>query len=142
MTYLADHARANPGKPAMISADTARFVTFGELDERSNRLARYLYDAGLRRGDHIAILMENNLRFMEPVWAAFRSGLYVTAVNRYLPPDDTTNDIGMFMCFSKTPELSRYCIQPPSFPRRFLEHSGSGLRFMIAGVPHLPTPFI
>jgi long-chain acyl-CoA synthetase len=25
---------------------------------------------------------------MEPVWAAFRSGLYVTAVNRYLPPDE------------------------------------------------------
>ena len=23
------------------------------------------------------------------VWAAFRSGLYLTAVNRYLPPDDT-----------------------------------------------------
>ena len=94
MTYLADHARERPGKPAMISGDTGEAVTFGELNERSNRLARHLYDAGLRRGDHIAILMENNLRFMEPVWAAFRSGLYVTAVNRYLPPDEVAYIVG------------------------------------------------
>ena len=88
MPYLADHARLTPDKPAMISADTGATVTFGELNERSNRLAGYLYALGLRRGDHIAILMENNLAFFEPVWAAFRSGLYVTAINRYLPPDE------------------------------------------------------
>jgi fatty-acyl-CoA synthase len=94
MPYLADHARLTPDKPAMISADTRRAVTFGELNDRSNRLARHLYDAGLRCGDHIAILMENNLAFMEPVWAAFRSGLYVTAVNRYLPPDEVAYIVG------------------------------------------------
>ena len=86
--YLADHARLTPDKPAMISADTGRAVTFAELNERSNRLAQFLYAQGLRRGDHIAVLMENNLAFMEPVWAAFRSGLYVTTINRYLPADE------------------------------------------------------
>jgi len=88
MAYLADHARLTPDKPAMISAETGAAVTFAELDARSNRLAQYLYAQGLRRGDHIAVLMENNLAFMEPVWAAFRSGLYVTTINRYLPPDE------------------------------------------------------
>ena len=86
--YLANHARLTPDKPAMISADTGRAVTFAELNERSNRLAQFLYAQGLRRGDHIAVLMENNLAFMEPVWAAFRSGLYVTTINRYLPADE------------------------------------------------------
>ena len=94
MPYLADHARLTPDKPAMISADTGHAVTFGELNDHSNRLARHLYDAGLRRGDHIAILMENNLAFMAPVWAAFRSGFYVTAVNRYLPPDEVAYIVG------------------------------------------------
>src|SRR5579859_554577 len=94
MPYLADHARLTPDKPAVISADTGRAVTFGELNERSNRLANAFFDAGLRRGDHIAILMENNLAFMAPVWAAFRSGLYVTAVNRYLPPDEVAYIVG------------------------------------------------
>ena len=73
--YLPDYAAATPDKPAMISADTGDILTFGELNEASNRMAQLLYARGLRRGDHLAILMENNLHFMEPVWAGFRSGL-------------------------------------------------------------------
>jgi long-chain acyl-CoA synthetase len=92
--YLPDHARETPDKPAMISADTGAVLTYAQLDERSNRLAQYLYAQGLRPGDHIAVLMENNLRFMEPVWAGFRSGFYVTTVNRYLPPDEAAYIIG------------------------------------------------
>lgn len=95
--YLADHARLTPDKPAIISADTGQVVTYAELNERSNRLSQYLHAQGLRRGDHIAVLMENNLSFMEPIWAAFRSGLYVTTINRYLPADEAAyiaNDCG------------------------------------------------
>ena len=95
--YLADHAEATPDKPAMISAATGKVVTFKELNDRSNQLAQYLYSQGLRRGDHIALLMENHLRFMDVVWAAFRSGLYITTINRYLPADDAAyivNDCG------------------------------------------------
>ena len=69
-------------------------MTYGRLEERSTRLARLLRDRGLARGDHVAVLMENNLAFMDPVWAAFRSGLYVTAVNRYLPPDEIAYIVG------------------------------------------------
>src|SRR5580704_6685076 len=95
--YLPDHAAANPDKPAIISADTGQVVTFKELNDASNRMAQLLHARGLRRGDHLAILMENNLHFMEPVWAGFRSGLYVTTVNRYLPADEAAyivNDCG------------------------------------------------
>jgi len=92
--YLADHARLTPDKPALISADTGAVVTFAELNERSNRMAQFLHAQGLRRGDHIAVLMENNLSFMDPVWAAFRSGLYVTTINRYLPPDEAAYIVG------------------------------------------------
>ena len=83
--YIADHARLTPEKPAMIAAESGETLTYGELDARSNQFAQFLHAQGLRRGDHIAILMENNLRYPEVVWAAFRSGLYITAVNRYLP---------------------------------------------------------
>ena len=95
--YLPDYAAATPDKPAMISADTGEILTFGALNAQSNRMAQLLYARGLRRGDHLAILMENNLHFMEPVWAGFRSGLYVTTVNRYLPADEAAyivNDCG------------------------------------------------
>ena len=92
--YLPDHARLTPDKPAMISADTGEVVTYGQLDERSNRVAQVLHARGLRRGDHIAVLMENNLAFMDPVWAGFRSGLYVTTINRYLPADEAAYIVG------------------------------------------------
>ena len=77
-----------PDKPAVVHAVTGEAVTHGELNERSNRLAQLLWERGLRRGDHIAVFMENNLRFFEVVWAAFRSGLYITTVNRYLTAEE------------------------------------------------------
>ncbi len=77
-----------PNKPAVIHAATGETLSYGELNERSNRLAQLLRVRGLRRGDHIAIFMENNLRYFEVVWAALRSGLYLTTVNRYLTAEE------------------------------------------------------
>ena len=85
---LKDHARLTPEKPAMISAETGKVVTFAQLEDNSTRLVHFLRAQGLVRGDHVAILMENHLSFMDLVWAAYRAGLYVTSINRYLPPDE------------------------------------------------------
>jgi fatty-acyl-CoA synthase len=95
--YLGDHAQTQPNRPAFVHAATGATITYRELDQRSNRLAHLLHACGLRRGGHIALLMENNMRFMEVVWAAMRSGLYVTAINRYLTTEETAyivNDCG------------------------------------------------
>ena len=114
--YVADHARDTPDKPAMIAAESGERVTYAELDERSNRLANYLRAQGLKRGDHIAILMENNLRYAEVVWAAFRSGLYLTAVNRYLPPDDTAYIVNDCMAKAIVSSFDRREIVAPVGP--------------------------
>jgi len=71
-------------KPAVIDADSDRHLTYRELDLRSQRLARVLYDAGLRRGDHLAVLSNNDPIVFEIYWAAMRSGLYLTAINWHL----------------------------------------------------------
>lgn len=78
------YAEKFPDKPALIFEPGGGIVTYATLEENSARLARLLHENGLRRGDHIALLMENHPRFLEIVFAALRSGLYVTAVNRYL----------------------------------------------------------
>jgi fatty-acyl-CoA synthase len=91
------HAAERPDAAAVIEADTGAVLTWRQLDERSNRLAQLLYARGLRRGDHIALLMENHLRYSEVVWAALRSGLYITAINRYLTAGEAAyivNDSG------------------------------------------------
>jgi len=82
--YLGDHARLTPEKPAAINGTTGEVLTYRELDERSNRFARYLHAQGLRRGDHLAMVLENNMRCFELCWAALRSGLMITPVNRFL----------------------------------------------------------
>jgi fatty-acyl-CoA synthase len=84
------HAKKNPDAPAHIMGISGEIVTWGELDERSNRLTQLMWDAGLRRGDHLAIFMENHPRYFEVYWAAIRSGLYLTTVNRYLSAEEAT----------------------------------------------------
>ncbi len=53
-------ARIAPARPAIfdVRADGGvRTVTFGELSEKSNRLANALFSHGIRRGDRVGILL-------------------------------------------------------------------------------------
>ena len=77
-------AKQTPDKPAYVMAGSGQIVTFEELDRRSNQLAQLFRARGLRRGDSVAIFMENNARYFEATWAAQRSGLYYTAVSSRL----------------------------------------------------------
>lgn len=78
------HAQKWPDKPAIIMGTSGESLTFADIDERSKKLAQLFWAEGLRKGDHVAILTENHIRYIEVFWAAFRSGLYLTAVNRHL----------------------------------------------------------
>jgi len=82
--YPGTYAATAPDRPAVIMGRSGATVTYRELNDRSIRLARLFRDAGLQRGDHVALFMENQPRFLEVVWAALRSGLYVTTINSYL----------------------------------------------------------
>jgi fatty-acyl-CoA synthase len=78
----------DPAHPAAVTADGGRTLTYGQLEERSLRLANHLHAAGLRRGDHLALLSDNDPRMLEVYWAAMRSGLYLTAVNHHLTAEE------------------------------------------------------
>src|ERR1700761_8725332 len=94
--YPGTWAEATPDKDAIVMGGGER-VTYRELNDRSMQLAQLLYARGLRPGDHIAIFAENHPRYYEVYWAAMRSGLYLTAVNRHLKADEAAylvNDSG------------------------------------------------
>ncbi len=82
------HAEQRPDQPAFILDGSGVVVTYRELDDRSNRLAQLFHARGLRFGDHIAILMENNERYLEVAWAAQRSGLYFTPINFHFTAEE------------------------------------------------------
>ena len=82
MYHLGAQAQRNPDAIAVIESG-GRTVTYGELDARSRHIALAL---GKRPGDSIAILMPNGAAFLEVAWAAQRSGLSYTPVNKHLQP--------------------------------------------------------
>ncbi|MDX3225021.1 acyl-CoA synthetase [Streptomyces sp. ME19-01-6] len=86
--YPGTHATITPDKPAVVMAQSGRTLTYAELDDRSARLAAALHQAGLRQGDVIALLSDNAPEAFEVYWAALRSGLYITAINHHLAPDE------------------------------------------------------
>jgi long-chain acyl-CoA synthetase len=95
--YPGTHAQSFPDKPATIMGGSGEVVTYRELDERSNRLAHLLRGVGLRRGDSIALMLENTSRFHEVLWAPQRSGLYYTAISSRLTAEEAAyvvNDCG------------------------------------------------
>ncbi len=95
--YPGEHAITMPDRVAAIRSDTGEVLTYRDLDARSNRLAQFLHAKGLRRGDRIGLLMENRLDYFVVMWAAIRSGLTITAINRYLTPEEAAyvvNDCG------------------------------------------------
>lgn len=82
--YPGAHAALTPDKPAVVMADDGRTLTYGQLEERSVRLAHVLHDHGLRRGEAVALLAENGPIHHEAFWATKRSGLLLTALNHHL----------------------------------------------------------
>src|SRR5471030_1213186 len=88
MTHPSVRARTEPDKIAYQMAGSGEAISYRELDEVSNQGAQLFRFLGLKEGDHVALLMENRLEFMEICWAAQRSGLYYTAISRYLTQDE------------------------------------------------------
>ncbi len=87
-SHLGTRAAEHPDKAAFLVADTGESVTYGELDRRSNQAAQLFRALGLKAGDHLAVLMENNAYYFEVVWAAQRSGLIYTCISNHLQPDE------------------------------------------------------
>jgi malonyl-CoA/methylmalonyl-CoA synthetase len=56
-------------------------LTFGELDERSNRLARLLARRGAAAGDRLAVYLPNGLGFVDLVLACLKLGVILVPVN-------------------------------------------------------------
>ncbi len=79
--YPGTAAKLTPDKPAVVRPATGETLSYRALEDRSRRVAHYLRSAGLRPGDHVALVSGNDTRMLEVYWGALRSGLYITAVN-------------------------------------------------------------
>jgi long-chain acyl-CoA synthetase len=82
-------AETYPHKPAIIMGASGEMVTYQQLDQRSNQGAQLFRSLGLKAGDHIGMMLENNRHFLEILWAAQRSGLIFTPISTHLKKHET-----------------------------------------------------
>jgi amino acid adenylation domain-containing protein len=77
--FVTLQARCRPGATAVVAGGEG--LTYGGLEERSNRIARLLREAGCRRGDRVCLLMPKS-----PAAVAVLLGIYRAACV-YVPLD-------------------------------------------------------
>lgn len=79
--HPARHAESQPDKTAIIIAENGETISYGELNERSNRVAQLFRARGLQRGDVVALFLENHSRFLDFAWGAQRAGLFYVCIS-------------------------------------------------------------
>jgi long-chain acyl-CoA synthetase len=86
--HIRRHALERPDDVAFRISTDAEAVTFAQLEARANQAAHAFRRLGLKRGNHIVILMENRREFLEVCFAADRTGLYFTTASTHLTNDE------------------------------------------------------
>lgn len=80
--WLRRGAQYYPGKQCLV-IDNER-ITYGDLDERVNRLTNGLISKGINKGDHIAFLFLNSSQLVETYFAIAKAGAVSVPLNTRL----------------------------------------------------------
>jgi acetyl-CoA synthetase len=79
-------------RPALWIVDAASGsearLSFAEMSRRSNRVANFLRAQGLKRGDHLLLLLGNVVPLWETMLAAIKLGVVVIPATALLTPDE------------------------------------------------------
>lgn len=73
------NAKKYPDVPAL--KDRHRSFTYRETNERANRLADSLVRLGIRKGDKVAVLLENSVEIVELYLATAKTGIVIVPIN-------------------------------------------------------------
>ncbi|WP_144140001.1 non-ribosomal peptide synthetase [Paraburkholderia sp. BCC1884] len=85
LALFARHARDNPQKVALADADTR--LTYAELDDASDRIARGLRQRGVGAEQAVAVCIERSARFAVALMGVMKSGAYVVPLDPAAPQE-------------------------------------------------------
>ncbi len=86
--YPGHIAALEPDRPAVIMGGSGTVFSYAQLDQTANQLSQLLRARGLKRGDHIALCVENRAEFLPLVWGCHYAGLYYTPIGTRLNGDE------------------------------------------------------
>jgi long-chain acyl-CoA synthetase len=90
--FLEGSADTLPNKVAFIH-ENAR-VSYREINNQANQLAHYLLEKGIRRGDRIALLLENSVEYVIGYYGSLKTAGIVVPLNNDLKPDALKGILG------------------------------------------------
>jgi len=128
-THWFDELAAGNRRTALhivADAGTER-ITFDELADRSRRVARYLRDAGVARGDRILVMLSNVVPLWETMLAAIRLGAVVIPATTQLTSGDVDDRI--------TRGGVRHMITDAQGAGRLTSPERLGVRLAVGGAP-------
>lgn len=82
--YSYFRARIESGKTAIIDVDTDRRYSYGDLEERANRLANLLRERGVKKGDRVAFLSRNRIELFDGYYGTGKLGAILVPYNARL----------------------------------------------------------
>ncbi|MDR7001347.1 fatty acid--CoA ligase family protein [Neobacillus niacini] len=85
-SQLHETAKASASKPAYYFLD--KVTTYAELDGAITKFASGLEKLGVKKGDHIALLLGNSPHFVISLYGALRLGATVIPINPIYTPDE------------------------------------------------------
>ena len=91
-TILTETALAAPGAPVHLFMGTA--TTYGQLDEKSDRFAAGLREAGLDPGDVVAMQLPNLPHFLTAYFGVLKAGMVVLPLNPLLMTPELEYHLG------------------------------------------------
>lgn len=83
--FLELSARRSPDKTALVCQDGR--LSYQEVEDKSNQLAHALAEQGVRRGDRVAIYLENSVEAVLSVFAVLKAGAVFLVINPTTKPD-------------------------------------------------------
>jgi acyl-CoA synthetase (AMP-forming)/AMP-acid ligase II len=90
--FLEYRALHTPDKIAVVYGDIR--ATYSELNSQSNRLADFLINLGVAKGERVVILSENGFNFITAYFGILKAGLVAVPISTGLKPDGLNHLLG------------------------------------------------
>jgi fatty-acyl-CoA synthase len=78
---MADRARLTPNREALLVLPGGQRYTYARLNERANRLANWMRDLGVHKGDRVSILAPNGVEYIDLFYGLAKIGAVLAPLN-------------------------------------------------------------